>query len=629
MTSSDGGQTIKQSEHSSPDAKEHFITECYSQLITVDEGSPDISLRQANLRNFVQAISPWELIYLRSLIRETTPKLADLPDLPEEIVAIIAADLDYQDVLNCTNVSKGWRRAWTADAVAKDVARVHFPGLVELHPDVSPWSLLHPVAAKAAARAQGKYISSLHITIGSSVMLGHTPLKLDDRARAYSKIKNRGIQPGTYQPAYCDGKIAWQMDNHIFLIDDIRSMTRSLVSPPDLNVKGEKDFAVIGLSSKLLVLINRRTYRSLIVYHLEEKQYRRVALPSRILYNDILLHKDTFLITTRAENHNYVWRWGRGLVRIEIPDVEEILQEEMAMETILICHPTETSLFYLVTAFFVVSPGYSEPQTRIDQHRFFVVVSKYSNAKHVQTFNYETNLRYPSEYVNYIVHGQPMNAYGTCTLSACFDNAAVLDPDPDPETRCARSTRTPPTTILHRINFNTISETFSFSTQELKGMRRPLWNSLCSAPDHQGGVIWNDLIYYLQNHTAQSVDGKTLVWKTGFELSGLRSLCIVDKSSTQVINEDLPWFTEEWPPEESRDEWSIEEGSSRPRGCRHIAVDDDFLVAISDKGYVVWNYGDFGLRTQPWVPSDGYAWRLRLATQDMGCAVQGCLECHH
>ncbi|KAK1979342.1 F-box domain-containing protein [Colletotrichum cereale] len=620
MTSPNGGQITRERRYNGPDVDEHFIAECFSQL-TSDNGSPDVSLRQANLCNLAKTISPWELIYLRSLIRKTTAKLADLPDLPEEIVATVSAGLNYQDVLNCTKVSRGWRRAWTADMVVRDVARAHFTGLVESHPDVSPWSLLRPVAARAAARAQGRCVSSLSIaTVGSS-LLDCTALKLDDRTLEHTRYTLSPAEP-LIRPnhAYCDGRIAWQSDAYSFFIDDIRSTTRTLVSPSDLVVRGEKDFVVSGLSSKLLVLANTRTARSLIVYHLEKNQYRRVALPSRM--HQIHLHKETFLVTFRtslAKTDPHLWRWGGGLTKLKVPDLHEIPLDpdglayedpprDLASKTLFISHPTKTSLTYLANGFLVSSPNSpSDPGTSIETYRFVIVVHKFNDTKHIQTFHYEENLVNRARYLPLSVHCQPINAYGLYSLSVHFkDSSASVASSEVPGAKSAKT----PSMILSRVNFNTISETFSCTTEELNGMRRPLWDPRHQAPELAGGVVWNDLIYYIQNHKNTATNDMTLFWKTGAELSGVRSLCIVNKTSTQVINEDSPWFTER-------------------EGFRTIAVDDDFLVAISDKGYVVWNHGDFGLREKPWERSHGSAWRLQLTTQDIGCPVQGCLVCSH
>ncbi|KAK1997388.1 hypothetical protein LX36DRAFT_73381 [Colletotrichum falcatum] len=644
MTSPNRDQTTKKRKHNSPDVDEHFISQCFSRL-THDDGSPDVSLRKANLHHLVQAISPWELIHLRSLIQETAPKLsklAGLPDLPEEIVATISADLDFQDVLNCINVSKAWRRAWTADMVAGDVARVRFPGLVELHPDVSPWSLLRPIAAKTIARAQGRHISSLSITTGRSPLLDCTALKPDDRTLEFARNHTHPsgpVAPGSY--AYCAGKIAWQWDPYTFLIDDIRSMTRTLVLPPDLVVRGDMDFSVSGLSSKLLVLGNNKTQRSLIVYHLEKNQYRRVTLPFCTPLHRIYIHQETFLLF--RDSYCHAWRWEGGLIRLETPDpyrhenpcpprysgdsppLHSVQENNTPIFPVLICHPTKSSIFYAASgSLFCYAGSSSNKGEGKTLQTLLMNVEKFDRKKWLQTLEYKIHLPELAQRNLCSISCKPANAYGLCSLSVCFESPSFSVVDS--EAPGARSARIP-NIIFTRINFNAFTETFSTTTQELKGMRHPLWHpDFLDYDEDICGVIWNDLIYYMQNHTGEAreinnnYDDEPTNWKMGGKLLGFRSLCITDKSSTQVINEDSPWF--------GADEGRRIEGrvTNKPdKSVRHdLAVDDDFLVALSDKGYDVWNYGHLELREEPWVRSRGPAWRLRLTTQDTPCPVDGC-----
>ncbi|GKT44622.1 uncharacterized protein ColSpa_04803 [Colletotrichum spaethianum] len=636
MTPLAEGQMTSERKHNSTDVDEHFVTECFSRL-TRDDGLPDVPLRQANLRNLVNSISPWELIYLKLLIRNTTAKLADMPDLPEEIVATISTKLDYRDALNCTQVSKGWRRAWTADLVIKDVARAHFPGLVESHPEASPWSLLQPVAAKATARAQGKYIASLSMTTAGSSLADCTPLKLDDRSLEHAKYNPSPAEPSAaldnhayyrqsyYGHAYCDGRIAWQWDAFSFFIDDIRAMTRTLASPSDLVIKGERDFVVSGLSKKLLVLANSRTERALIVYHLEKNQYRRVTLPSRM--HEINLHNETFVVTfnkSRANADPHVWRWGGGLAKLKAPDFPETTKDldglffehlplDITREVRFIFHPANDNFVYLVTAFFVLlvhkALGSSSEQEsdvsdteHIEPRKSVIVVYKFDNIKCVQTFSYETTVFDRSGSLRLPLRCQQMNSYGLYNLGVLFEHTSA---NADHCKATGVRSATTPSMTLFQINFDTVNETFSNNIQELSGLRRPLWDARNWEPALSGGVVWNDLIYYIQNGTARMGNDASLGWKSRIEIRGVRALCIADGSSTLIVDEDSPWFSEE-------------------EGSRSIAVDDDFLVVISDKGYDAWNFGDSGLRDKPWRRSAGPLWRLRLTTQDTDCPVQGC-----
>ncbi|GJC83482.1 hypothetical protein ColLi_06320 [Colletotrichum liriopes] len=627
MTPPAGDQMTSEREQYNTDVNEHFITKCFSQL-TSDDGSPDVPRRQASLRNLIKAMSPWEVIYLRSLIRKTTIKLADMHDLPDEIVATISGKLDYRDVLNCTEVSKEWRRTWTAELVVKDVARAHFPGLIESHPEASPWSLLHPVAAKATARAQGRYISSLSIATTGSPLHDCTALKLDDRSLAHAKHNPSPAEPAArdshayrhrphYGYAYCDGRIAWQWDAYSFFIDDIRAMTRTLASPSDLVVKGDKDFVVSGLSKTLLILANSRTGRALNVYHLKKNQHRRVTLPSRM--HEISLHNETFVVTfnaSLAKADPHIWHWGGGLAKLKVPnfpdtiqDLDRVFLEQISQDATcnvgFVFHPDNNGIVYLVTAFLVcLGSSSSELDSdnydaeHIKTHKCVIMIYKFDNMKYLQTFSYETTMIDRFGSLRLSLRCRPMNPYGLYNLCALVEHTSAK------VVHCklpgAKFMQTPSMTLFH-VNFNTVNETFSHDTRELNGIQQ----SCQWVPEPSGGILWNDLTYYILTDTAEVEDDVSPGWECGVKLRGVRALCIADKSSTLVINEDSSWFSEE-------------------EGPRSIAVDEDFLVAISDKEYFVWNFGDFGLRDEPWKRGPGFLRRLRLIAQDTYDPFRGC-----
>ncbi|WQF82219.1 Putative F-box domain-containing protein [Colletotrichum destructivum] len=626
-----------------PDRPEQILSQAFSQLTLID-GSPDIGLRQANLRHLVTKISPWELIYLRSLIQQTTPRLADLPNLPEEVVAAISALLDCPDILTCTRVSKAWRRAWTADLVAKDVMRAHFPGLIELSPEeASPWLLLRPALERVVSVARGECISSIFIeTTGPSLLKCTTVLKLDARACEYAK--HNTISPSDPSPggaghgpghqasndfAYCDGKVAWQWDDYSFFVDDIRALTRTLVSPSDLVVKGEKHFTVCALSTQLLVLVNSLTMRSLIVCHLEKGQYRRVTLPSRM--HEITLDKETFVVIfgptlSRADPH--VWRWESGLAKLkvpsftEIPEIRKLIDKfscklkpyEAACMVYFMHHSTDKDLLYLVTGFDVCKSTKHSQHGRIaclqplthhqskvaassidfdsvdtvhecSNSTFVIVIHKYDAMKYVQTFSYETPIMESSISLDLRLRCRPMNSYGLYNLGFNFgSNCARTFDDESPGTT-SRARKTLMATTIHLTNFNTANETFTYQKRAIRSMPRwdhdvYTWRKVLSA-----SYFWNGLIYYMQDDTAAKFK------RDASKFRGAGALCIATESSTLIVGEESPWFKED------RVSWLF-------------GVDDDFLVTVHRKGYAVWNLGSPTWRDKPWIPSFG---RLRPA----------------
>ncbi|KAJ0164528.1 hypothetical protein CTA2_780 [Colletotrichum tanaceti] len=622
-----------------PDWPEQSLSHAFSQLTHID-GSPDVGLRQENLRHLVTDISPWELIYLRSLIQQTTPRLADLPDLPEEVVAAIATLIGYHDVLTCTLVSKAWRRAWTADLVAKDVARAHLPGLIELSPeDASPWLLLRPALARSVSLARGECTSSLFIgTKGPSLLECTTALKLDARACEYAKYNTSPSDPppgGAGEIprsqyfnnfAYCDGKVAWRWDDYSFFVDDIRALTRTLVSPSDLVVKGEKEFIVCALSNQLLVLVNSPTARSLIVCHLEKGQYRRVTLPARM--HGITLNKETFVVTfgqflDRADPH--VWRWGSGLAKLkvpsftEIPETRELIDKfcfqleplKAACVVFFMYHPTNKDLLYVVTGFHCPrkstnhsQPGrtacfqpLTHPQSKVagslegfkpdDSFRecfhstAVIVVHKFDAMKHVRTFRYETPTMEKYHCLGIQLRCHPMNSYGLHNLCFNFGCNCVPECNSESSGTTSRAKKNLVATSVYLTNFNTANETFTHGTRVIRSMPRYGFDAYAWETELSGNFFWNDLIYYMQDDTDDSE-----CHYERFTRGGVRALCVDRESSTLIMGEKLPWF--------AKDERSW-----------ILGVDDDFLVASYAKGYAVWNLGSPTWRDKPWTPSSG------------------------
>ncbi|KAK1712032.1 hypothetical protein BDP67DRAFT_517793 [Colletotrichum lupini] len=243
--------------------------------LTNDDGSPNTALRHANLDNLVSRLTPWELLHLRQLTMKSTIKLAEMHHLPEEVVAMIAQYLRLGDALRCTQVSKVWRAKWTSDTVVREIAQISFPGLVAASPDASAWDLLRPVAQKATARNEGKLTSWLSINTADVPLLKCTALKYDKRSLKFAKSKptptpsrffknTREVELRTHLGfAYCSGKVAWQWDSYRFFVDDIRAMTRKLLSLPDLVVKGDKDFIVYAMTENLLILVDQYSMRAL------------------------------------------------------------------------------------------------------------------------------------------------------------------------------------------------------------------------------------------------------------------------------------------------------------------------------------------------------------------------------
>ncbi|KAJ3950078.1 uncharacterized protein N0V96_001215 [Colletotrichum fioriniae] len=525
------------------------LAEQFTKL-THDDGSPDIALRHANLDNLVSCLTPWELLYLTQLTRKSPAKLAEMQNLPEEVVAMISRHLRLGDAIKCTQVSKPWRQKWTCHTVVNDIAHVCFPGLTAAFPDTPAWDLLRPIAQKATARNQGKITSWLSIRTADVPLLECTALKYDDLSLEFAKSNPTATPSRFFRKdnwdsrswrgfAYSHGKVAWQWDSYRFFVDDIRAMTRKLVSPPDLVVRGDKDFIVYAMTENLLILANQITMRALIVYDLNKGEHRRVTLPNRML--DLQAHKDTFAINFSIDYCTYrqddsatpphVWNWSTGLVKLDVPG----------------------------------SPATEEPR------------------------------RYSYAWDEHNDEGADCNNGNTAIFKSGL---------PGGKTKIVKA----PSLPLITINFNTTTESFVVEKRVLSGMRRPIWEHAAGEPAQAGGISWNDSVYYIQNKDCRLRAEFEPRWRHRFEGKGPRSICIANKTSTFVLETKNLWFKEPG------------RGARRER-FRSIAVDDDFVVGLSRRSYVVYNFGDPSLKGGPWSEPHKVQ---RYTMKDLDCPKRGC-----
>ncbi|KAF4776206.1 F-box domain-containing protein [Colletotrichum scovillei] len=599
--------------------------------LTNADGSPNTALRHANLDNLVSRLTPWELLYLRQLTSKSTIKLAEMHHLPEEVVAMIAQYLRLGDALKCTQVSKAWRAKWTSDTVAREIAQISFPGLVAASPDASAWDLLRPIAHKATARNEGKLTSWLSINTADVPLLKCTALKYDKRSLKFAKSKptptssrffknTREVELRTHLGfAYCSGKVAWQWDSYRFFVDDIRAMTRKLVPLPDLVVKGDKDFIVHTMTENLLILVDQYSMRALIVYDLVKEQHRRVTLPRHM--TDLQAHKDTFVVIFNSDYYHgedeavptppHVWTWSTGLVKLQVPispaaherhgtgfPWEEHVCRGVDVNNGFIFHPTNPHVLYFVSFEEIDTDSYQYVSLEL-----LVEVHKFEDMKFVKTFPYKLTRKYKMQNVpRFATHCRPMNSYGLFNIGNIYRSTSKSLTTVKSELSGKEAVRTPSLPV-RSINFNTVTESFIVEKRVLNGMRRPIWDFGSRDPSQTGGILWNDSIYYIQNKSPIYPGDNKSRWRHEFEGNGQRSICIANKSSTVVLETNNPWFT----------------GSE---AFRTIAVDDDFVVGLSSRSYVVYNFGDSSLKGGPWCEPHNV--RLYMDNKDTKCPVWGC-----
>ncbi|KAL0941500.1 F-box domain-containing protein [Colletotrichum truncatum] len=604
-----------------------LLAEQFSLLLKPSDGAPDVLLRQENLKNLVDSLSPWELTYLRNVVRDKHPVLASLSNLPREVIVMIARQISARDAIACSHVSKDWRSSMTDDFVINELLEIHFPGSShlllgsssEMPSQQLSWPLFVDITSNLMRLTEGNFISSLAVNTGLLAIHERSCFTLDDSYIKYREgTRGRGMRPlsamrrpSTVAPrnyAYSNGRVAWQAEVYGVFVDDLRAMTRTHISPPDLVLKGEVDFAICTMTEKLVVLVDSVTERNLIVYHLELQEYRNVTLPNRAKF--IFAHKETIAVqfsTSPFTNVPHVWRWGRGLAKLKLPSIPKASDgvtfafERSEKGGLLnpaygfIFHPTQTNLLYSVSILGgpkifesnMESTGYNN-QTEPLEKCFVITVHKFDDLKHTQSFRLE--VPNPLRDIDCDFRCRPMNPYGLYNLFTYYtDSPATKD------------------YLVWLINFNVVKERFSQTYHDLsKGMRRPLWNMEANKPEECGGIPWHNQLYYLQGRVINSTPEDSELWWS-LRLRSDNVICATDDSRVLVMG--------------GYDKDVI-------RTCRSIdsiEMDKDFIVALSQDGYVVWNFSDPNLKGKPWRSNDGTSsmWR-RFTAQDTQCPIRNC-----
>lgn len=208
---------------------------------------------------FLSSLDPWGILHLRRQLhsgKHAVEGLAELADLPPEIICQIIPLLRLADILNCLLVSYGWHRAWSHNAVMGSLCRHFFSGLIEIHPDEPDHARLFLEAARK--RLQRQHVRPKLWTIHRNTASTTDFLPISENESSLLTAQDQSPDPGLKDIVrYSNGKVAWQPSKSQVIIDDLRTKRRqrcyfgsTLLSGPHLELQ--------VLSSKLLVLLPSR-----------------------------------------------------------------------------------------------------------------------------------------------------------------------------------------------------------------------------------------------------------------------------------------------------------------------------------------------------------------------------------
>lgn len=186
-------------------------------------------------------LSPWDLIHLRTRIRNTAIiGLQTLEDLPLDLVCLIAEYLNPKELLVATQVNKQWRKLFASRVVLNMACSLLYPGLRESQPERAETDLLglfrNTLRLYSKRSAGGPYLSQWGPgwrTCGST----------------YARWVD-GI--GKPETMYSDGRLAYQVEHQTKVVDVRNGSTRSIVAPVDRRKAVREQ--VVAMSKHLLVL---------------------------------------------------------------------------------------------------------------------------------------------------------------------------------------------------------------------------------------------------------------------------------------------------------------------------------------------------------------------------------------
>lgn len=208
----------------------------------------------------LENLSPWDLLYLRRRAKTLAidrKAFASWSDLPFDIVYQISFHLSFDDFLAARLVSRAWRDTWLQDKILAHVLNKRYPGFLQTSPGTDS---MGQMLSKALFTYRRKPINGLRGTF--------IPWFLDTEEvnpQAYStsgmpvyKLARQLVcdfsEGPVISPMFCDGRMAWQMRENRFAVDDIKNAKRTVYTFPADRRKGPSSVGrLVALTDKLLV----------------------------------------------------------------------------------------------------------------------------------------------------------------------------------------------------------------------------------------------------------------------------------------------------------------------------------------------------------------------------------------
>ncbi|TRX94709.1 hypothetical protein FHL15_004481 [Xylaria flabelliformis] len=250
------------------------------------------SPRYSELRQLVlgdNGLTPEEARYVKFLLYDMHTDL--ISELPLELIVLVALELELHEFQHCLSVSKAWRRRFLSDSVILAYANRRWPAIID---GVMTQSRFLEILTELRVTPSGSLENGM-IYRNSRQWLVAEEVRFDNKTHFtldpvfHSQLSNvpdvytrysmdpDGIEKLT--PFYASGKVAWHIPGRAILIDDLRSKTRKVFTPPSGTMRGSS-LELRSLGSRLAIgTINRL----LIAFdHVDNRSYEK-SLSGRVL----------------------------------------------------------------------------------------------------------------------------------------------------------------------------------------------------------------------------------------------------------------------------------------------------------------------------------------------------------
>lgn len=339
----------------------------------------DAQARKASLVHLVtgNALSINEIRLLKQLLSTVTLQKDILPNLPTELVIMVIGHLDEEDIMACLAVSRNWNAILLNNKMVFDLADRFFPQLT--------WGRSLNIASAPTAQKtlRLQFIDHLQNRLHGRDPAAHDPSNsIIGREKPYFfetewefKLRDQDYvdfprpcgAPFGEATLYAHGRIAWQADRHMLVLDNFLDNSRQIFLFPS-QMLGDK-IEPKALGDKLVVAAMGR---HVFACNIQTQTFAHKTLPSHSA--QCTTHGNQVAIMT--ERNLYVWTVGDSMT--EIPLVSyEVKYLGVRHYPKAFFHPRLENVVY-------VRRAHRHASSNV---RF--VVDKFVDRKHTETFHHD------------------------------------------------------------------------------------------------------------------------------------------------------------------------------------------------------------------------------------------------